>query len=112
MGKKQSGKGKNTQKLPEIVKIENVSSDGMIEDAGEVVAKIESVPITEGPILKTRDPFPDRPLLRVSEVASYYDVTDRTVYLWLEHGHLSSEKTPGGQTRVTKQSVMDCKFRT
>ena len=56
------------------------------------------------------DAPPQKILLRVSEVAQYFDVTDRTVYLWIEHGHLEIEMTPGGQKRVTKDSVDRCRF--
>ena len=54
--------------------------------------------------------LPNRPTLRVSEVALYYGVTDRTVYLWIEHGHLKTVKTPGGQWRVTRESFDKCRF--
>ena len=54
--------------------------------------------------------LPCRPTLRVSEVAAYYGVTERTVYLWIEHGHLQTEKTPMGQWRVTRESLDLCRF--
>lgn len=57
------------------------------------------------------EPLPQKILLRVSEVARYFDVTDKTVYLWIQHGHLEIENTPGGQMRVTKNSVDKCRFR-
>lgn len=50
-------------------------------------------------------------LLRVDEVAQYFNVTERTVYLWIEHGHLISESTPGGQLRITQESVERCRFK-
>jgi len=55
--------------------------------------------------------LPERELLRISLVASYFDVTERTVRLWIEHGHLKTELTPGGQLRVTKESLDKCRFR-
>ena len=55
--------------------------------------------------------LPDKKLLRVGEVAAYFEVTDRTVYLWIEHHHLIIELTPGGQMRVTKESVDKCRFK-
>ena len=61
------------------------------------------------PIVEINDPFPNRPL-RVSEVAAYYDVTERSGYLWIEHGHLKTEYTPAGQMRVTKDSLNSCRF--
>jgi|APSaa5957512622_1039677.scaffolds.fasta_scaffold88391_1 excisionase family DNA binding protein len=54
--------------------------------------------------------LPLRPTLRVSEVAYYYGVTERTVYLWIQHGHLLTEKTPMGQWRVTRESLDKCRF--
>lgn len=63
------------------------------------------------PVVEVKDDFfPNRPLLRVSEVAQYYDVTERTVYIWIEHGHLKTERTPMGQIRITKESVNSCRF--
>lgn len=55
--------------------------------------------------------LPNPVLLRVEEVAHYFDVTERTVYLWVQHGHLVKVETPGGQIRITKESVEKCKFR-
>lgn len=55
--------------------------------------------------------LPERATYRVGEVAIYFGVTDRTVYLWIEHGHLKIERTPAGQIRVTKKSVDECRFR-
>ena len=54
--------------------------------------------------------LPDKPLLRVGEVAIYFNVTERTVYLWIEHGLIKTESTPGGQIRVTKKSIDQCRF--
>lgn len=54
--------------------------------------------------------LPQRPTLRVSEVATYYGVTERTVYLWIEHGHLKTILTPRGQKRVTRESLDACRF--
>lgn len=54
--------------------------------------------------------LPDKGTFRVSEVAAYYDVTERTVYLWIEHGHLETVLTPRGQWRITKESVDRCRF--
>jgi len=54
--------------------------------------------------------LPDRQTLRVSEVAAYYGVTERTVYLWIEHKHLETVLTPTGQWRVTRKSFDECRF--
>jgi excisionase family DNA binding protein len=55
--------------------------------------------------------LPNKALLRVGEVAQYFSVTDRTVFLWIEHGHLKTEKTPGGQWRITRKSLDECRFK-
>ncbi len=54
--------------------------------------------------------LPDKPTLRIGEVADYYGVTDRTVYLWIEHGHLKTILTPMGKYRVTRESLDECRF--
>ena len=60
---------------------------------------------------KTAAKLPDKRLFRVGEVAKYFDVSDRTVYLWIEHGHLATELTPGGQWRITIESINQCRFK-
>ena len=54
--------------------------------------------------------LPEKPTYRISEVALYYGVTEMTVYLWIEHKHLSTVLTPPGQQRVTKESLDKCRF--
>lgn len=49
--------------------------------------------------------LPDRKLLRVDEVALFFDVTERTIRLWIEHGHLQAEKYNGRTLRILKESV-------
>ena len=49
-------------------------------------------------------------LMRINEVATFFNVTERTVYLWIDHGHLKAIKTPGGGLRVLKESVDNCKL--
>jgi excisionase family DNA binding protein len=55
--------------------------------------------------------LPDKPTFRVSEIAWYYGVTERTVYLWIEHKHLKTIQTPKGQWRITKESLDECRFK-
>jgi len=54
--------------------------------------------------------LPDKPTFRVSEVAFYYGVSERTVYLWIEHNHLETILTPKGQWRITRESLDKCRF--
>jgi len=54
--------------------------------------------------------LPEKPTYRVSEIAWYFDVSERTVYLWIENKHLETVLTPSGQWRITKQSLDACRF--
>jgi len=48
--------------------------------------------------------LPNKALLRVEEVATYFDVSRSTVYLWIDHGLLAAEKY-NGIIRVPKESI-------
>lgn len=48
--------------------------------------------------------LPEKPLLRVDEVAAYFDVTNRTIYLWIDHGLLLAEKYKG-VIRIPRESI-------
>lgn len=54
--------------------------------------------------------LPDKTLLRVEEVADFFSVTNRTIYLWIEHGHLEAERTPGRSIRILRESVKNCRL--
>lgn len=54
--------------------------------------------------------LPDKPLLRVGEVAAYFDVTEKTIYLWIEHGKLEANLVAGSVIRITRKSVLQCQF--
>lgn len=51
--------------------------------------------------------LPDKTLLRVEEVAEFFSVGVRTVYLWAEHQKLEEVRTPGNSIRITRKSVED-----
>jgi len=53
--------------------------------------------------------LPDKELLRVDEVARYFSVTEKTIRLWIEHGHLIAEKIVG-IVRIPRESVLKCRF--
>ena len=55
--------------------------------------------------------LPNEELLRIDEVAAYFRVSERTIRLWIAHGHLASGKI-AGTIRVTRASVMGCRFNT
>jgi len=48
--------------------------------------------------------LPEKALLRVDEVAQYFDVTRATVYLWIDHGLIEAEKYRG-VIRISQESV-------
>jgi excisionase family DNA binding protein len=50
--------------------------------------------------------LPNKELLRVEEVATYFDVSRSTIYLWIEHGLLIAEKYRG-VIRIPKESVLN-----
>ena len=54
--------------------------------------------------------LPQKKLLRVDEVAEWFSVTNRTIYLWIDHGHLEAIRTPGTCIRILRDSVLKCKF--
>lgn len=56
-------------------------------------------------------PLPEKDLLRVEEVATYFDVSQRTIYLWVEHGKLEGRKLARNVLRITRSSVISCTFR-
>ena len=52
----------------------------------------------------------NKDLFRVDEVAAYFSVEDRTIRLWIQHGHLESEKLASGTIRITKKSILKCRM--
>jgi excisionase family DNA binding protein len=52
--------------------------------------------------------LPDKDLFRVDEVAEYLDVTQSTIYRWIDHGHLPAEKYRR-VIRISRKSLL--KFR-
>jgi len=53
--------------------------------------------------------LPKKSLFNVYEVAEYFGVTDRTIRLWVEHGHLVCEKIVGS-IRIPRESIIRCRF--
>lgn len=50
--------------------------------------------------------LPAKPLWRVDEVAAHFDVTARTIYLWIDHGLLLAEKYKG-IIRIPRESIIN-----
>jgi excisionase family DNA binding protein len=53
--------------------------------------------------------LPEKNLLRPGEVAEYFSVTKRTVYLWIAEKKLDTELTPGGSLRIKRESILRSK---
>ncbi len=58
-------------------------------------------PVTDPPSVTD---LPTKKLLRVSEAAQYFGVHERTIRLWIEHGHLQAEK-PVGTVFISRESI-------
>lgn len=54
--------------------------------------------------------LPKKSLFRVEEVAGYFDVSVRCIYLWIEHGHLIRENI-NGISRIPRESILQCRFK-
>lgn len=55
------------------------------------------------------DLLPKKSLFTVVEVAQYFSVTERTIRLWVEHGHLKCEKIVGIM-RIPRESILMCRI--
>jgi len=55
--------------------------------------------------------LPQKNAFRIDEAARYFDVSDRTIRLWVEHGHLQAERVVGS-IRITRNSMLNCRFGT
>ena len=53
--------------------------------------------------------LPQKELLRVDECSAYFSVSERTIRLWAEHGHLEAVKIVGS-IRITRESALNCRF--
>ena len=50
--------------------------------------------------------LPNKDLLRVDEVATYYQVSIRTVYTWIELGKLKAVKVAGKIVRIKRNEAI------
>ena len=76
----------------------------------KVSEKIEKVDIPTQKEEITEDhqsTLPNKDLFRIDEVATYFSVTERTIRLWIDHGHLVAVKK-AGTIRILRKSILDC----
>lgn len=75
-------------------------------------AKKAEVEINNTPENPDLPDLPDKKLLRVSEVADYFSVHERTIRLWIDHGKLIAEKSEsGGTVFVTRESIKNFRMK-
>jgi len=55
--------------------------------------------------------LPDKQLFRVDEVANYFDVEERTIRLWIEHGKLGATRIAGSTIRVSREAMQKCTLK-
>lgn len=78
-----------------------------VEKASEKTEKID-VPTPEETITEDhQSTLPNKDLFRIDEVATYFSVTERTVRLWIDHGHLIAVKK-AGSIRILRKSILNC----
>lgn len=65
---------------------------------------MEAEKIIDDPLL------PQKSLFRIDEAAKYFNVSERTIRLWIEHKHLKAEKIVGS-IRISRGSLLKCRFR-
>lgn len=53
--------------------------------------------------------LPDKKLLRISEAAAYFNVSERTIRRWIKKGCLEAKKK-AGTVRITRESILDWSF--
>ena len=62
--------------------------------------------VVEPEIIVEDDPMlPEKSLFRVDEVATYFNVTERCIRLWIAHGHIKAKKIVG-VVRITRESIL------
>ena len=54
--------------------------------------------------------LPKKSLFTIYEVSQYFGVSERTIRLWVEHGHLYTEKIVG-TVRIPRESILKCRFK-
>ena len=59
--------------------------------------------------VENADFLPKKDLFRIDEAATYFGVEDRTIRLWIDHGHLAAEKVVGC-IRIPRKSILDLRF--
>lgn len=78
-----------------------------VEKASEKIEKVDIPQEEIDEIEENESMLPKKDLFRIDEVATYFSVTERTVRLWIDHGHLIAVKK-AGTIRILRKSILDC----
>ena len=113
---KTNGNGKKTK--TETKPPENLDNQEHGQEADHVSAEpIKKDPPEESPPEEPEIPeeekdqitLPEKDLFRIDEVANYFQVEERTIRLWIQHGHLRKENIVGVM-RISRTSILSCRF--
>lgn len=75
--------------------------------ASEKTEKMDISTPEEAIIEDDQSMLPKKDLFRVDEVATYFSISESTVRLWIQHGHLTAIKKPGS-IKISRKSILDC----
>jgi len=78
-----------------------------VEKSNEKIEKLDIASPEEAIIEDDQSTLPKKDLFRIDEVADYFSVTERTIRLWIDHGHLIAVKK-AGTIRILRKSILDC----
>jgi len=51
--------------------------------------------------------LPDKAFFRPDEIADYFGVAKRTVYVWIDTGRLRSIKVAGTTVRISREALLE-----
>ena len=98
--KKVEEKTEKTDQISEVAEQFNLPSV-KIKDLKKIQIPEEEIIEDDQSTLAKKD------LFRIDEVATYFSVTERTIRLWIDHGHLIAVKK-AGTIRIPRASILDC----
>ena len=99
--KKQTIDEKTSEKTEKVDIPTHIKGTGVEQPLGIVTE------VKEEKIEDDQSTLPKKDLFRIDEVATYFSVTERTIRLWIDHGHLTAVKK-GGVIRIPRKSILDC----
>jgi len=101
---------KHIKDVMDEIKRKNLT-DNEKHKAGKEVGQKET-DTTKNQKIDTLEPslLPEKDLFRVNEVAAYFGVSERTIYLWIQHGHLQETEKAVGTRQIPRESILKCRL--